>query len=206
MKNYAARMLSVLMGGVLLFSAAGCGKSSEGSVRDVEDGAVTTVTTHEPKKAELHSGVVGEEVSYKDVNATLEHAYLPSYTFTEDDKEIGLIFFQISIQNNGEEALTVDMLSRTFGIETDNEAYPGISVRGPRFICKQFGEDAEVFYDAIQPGETREGYVCVEVPAEFQKAKLMYFPRAGVLDWDEAFVFEIAREDMEPAPDPVEPF
>ena len=207
MKKSVGKILSLLIGGVLLLSAVGCGKEKIGTVRSVEEGSTAAqTTTREPRKVELHTGVVGEEVNYKDVYATLEHVYLPDYSFTENEQEIGIIFFELSIENQGDEALCVDILSRTFGIETDGEAYPGVSVRGPRFIHKQFGEEASAFYDEIQPGETQTGFVCVEVPADFQVAKLMYFPRAGAMDWDEAYTFEVARTEMEAAPAPVEAY
>ncbi|MGN1404371.1 MAG: DUF4352 domain-containing protein [Ruminococcus sp.] len=207
MKKTLGKMLSLLMGGVLLLTAAGCGNQGEGSIRDVSDGtAETTVTTKEPRKVEVQTGEVGEEVSVQDVYVTVDKAYLPSYTFTDDDQEIGIIFFLITIRNESDRSISANMLSRSYAIETDGEAYPGVTVRGTRFIYRQFGEGTEDFSDPIASGETRQGYICLEVPADFQVATLMYFPGAGVLDWSEAYTFKIPRSEMEPAPDPVMPF
>ena len=71
---------------------------------------------------------------------------------------------------------------------------------------EEFGDSGKTFDTAIQPGETRDGYICMEVPADFQSLRITYFPRAGFLDWDEAFLFDIDRSDMEAAPEPVEAF
>lgn len=73
----------------------------------------------------------------------------------------------------------MDLLSQTFGLTVDGEAYPGVSIRGPRFIYKEFGDSGKTFDTAIQPGETRDGYICMEVPADFQSLRITYFPRAG---------------------------
>lgn len=208
MKKQLQRAVCALLGGVLLFSLGACGKDENtGSVRDV-DGSVsaTEPTTEATQKVETYDGKMGEQVSYGEVNATLEKAYLSDYTFTENGQEIGLTFFEFCIQNNGDEDLTVDMLSRTFGLEVDGEAYAGISIRGPRYIYMEFGDDGKTFDDPIAPGETRNGYVCMEVPADFQSLSIAYFPRAGFLDWDKAFVFSLDRSDLEPAPQPVEAF
>lgn len=207
MNKTFGKMLSLFMGGVLLLTAAGCGKKEEGRVRDLDgESAAVTETTKEPRKVEVKTGEVGEEVSVQDVHVTVDKAYLPSYTFMDDDQELGLIFFQITIQNETDRSISANMLSRSYAIETDGEAFPGVTVRCSRFIYRQFGEGAEDFADPIEAGETRQGYICLEVPADFQVATLMYFPGAGVLDWTEAYTFEIPRADMEPAPDPVLPF
>ncbi len=105
-----------------------------------------------------------------------------------------------------DQEVVADMLSRTFGLSADGEAYAGISIRGPRFIYRQFGEEGGTFDDPIQPGETRDGWICMEVPADFQTLRITYFPRAGFLDWDEAYLYDIDRSDMEAAPQPVEAF
>ena len=78
-----------------------------------------------------------------------DRAYVSDYTFTENDQEIGLTFFEFEIQNNGDEELVADMLSRTFGLSADGEAYAGISIRGPRFIYRQFGEEGGTFDDQM---------------------------------------------------------
>lgn len=207
MKKTYRKIFSLLVSSVLLFTAAGCGKKEEGSVRDVDgDAAAVTETTKAPRKVEVQTGVVGEEVSVQEIYVTVDNAYLPSYTFTDDDQEIGLIFFEITIRNESDQSISANMLSRSYAIETDGEAFPGVSVRGSRFIYRQFGEGVEDFSDPIEAGETRQGYICLEVPADFQVATLMYFPGAGLLDWSEAYTFEIPRSEMKAAPEPAMPF
>lgn len=45
----------------------------------------------------------------------------------------------------------MDLLSQTFGLTVDGEAYPGVSIRSPRFIYKEFGDSGKTFDTAIQP-------------------------------------------------------
>lgn len=63
-----------------------------------------------------------------------------------------------------------------------------------------------MFNDPIEPGETRQGYVYLEVPADFKELTLYYYPAAGLVDWTDGYTYEMKREDMEPTPDPVTPF
>ena len=106
----------------------------------------------------------------------MKKAYVSDYTFSENGSEIGLTFFEFEITNNSEDELAVDLLSQTFGLTVDGEAYPGVSIRSPRFIYKEFGDSGKTFDTAIQPGETRDGYICMEVPADFQSLRITYFP------------------------------
>ena len=207
MKTTLQRAVCLLLSSALLLSLGACGKKKEkeNSVRDVAE-ETSAETTQEMRKVESQEGKIGEQVTDQEVVATLKKAYVSDYTFTENDQEIGLTFFEFEIQNNSDEELVADMLSRTFGLSADGEAYAGISIRGPRFIYRQFGEEGGTFDDPIQPGETRDGWICMEVPADFQTLRITYFPRAGFLDWDEAYLYDIDRSDMEAAPQPVEAF
>ena len=207
MKTTLQRAVCLLLSSALLLSLGACGKKKEkeNSVRDVAE-ETSAETTQEMRKVESHEGKIGEQVTDQEVVATLKKAYVSDYTFTENDQEIGLTFFEFEIQNNSDEELVADMLSRTFGLSADGEAYAGISIRGPRFIYRQFGEEGGTFDDPIQPGETRGGWICREVPADFQTGRITYFPGAGFLDWDEAYLYDIDRSDMEAAPQPVEAF
>lgn len=208
MKKQMQKAVCLLLGSVLLLSMGACGKKDKTSARDVTDGssATATQTTQVVREIKSHKGEIGEEMQYQDVDAVMKKAYVSDYTFSENGSEIGLTFFEFEITNNSEDELAVDLLSQTFGLTVDGEAYPGVSIRSPRFIYKEFGDSGRTFDTAIQPGETRDGYICMEVPADFQSLRITYFPRAGFLDWDEAFLFDIDRSDMEAAPEPVEAF
>lgn len=205
MKRMIYQAFGLLSGAVMLFTAAGCGKESAGKVRVINDGTVET-TAETVMEVDVQTAVIGEEFATDMVTATMDNVYLSAHTFVENDIEVGLLFFQLTVTNNSEEALSLNFLSQSFSIQADGEGYPGISLRGPRFIAQQFGEDAESFSESVQPGETRQGYVCVELPAGFQTAKLMYFPNASLVDWSKGFSFEITREDVQPAPEPVTPY
>ena len=182
MKKQMQKAVCLLLGSVLLLSMGACGKKDKTSARDVTDGSSVTATqtTQVVREIKSHKGEIGEEMQYQDVDAVMKKAYVSDYTFSENGSEIGLT--------------------------VDGEAYPGVSIRSPRFIYKEFGDSGKTFDTAIQPGETRDGYICMEVPADFQSLRITYFPRAGFLDWDEAFLFDIDRSDMEAAPEPVEAF
>ncbi len=204
MRRWGTILTALLLSGAILVPTAGCGKNSDES--SSEKTFVNQETKEVIKSAEVEGGKVGEEVAYKDVTATLDHVYLSDYTFSENGSDIGLVFFEFTIQNNMDEDLSVDLMTHSFGMEVDGEGYPGLSIRGPHFIADQFGDDANVFFDPIPAGGTSTGYVCAEIPADFTEMQLSYFPCAGDLDWGKAFVYELQRSEMEPAPDPVVPF
>lgn len=208
MKKHYIKAISLLAGAALLLTGTGCGKKAEGSAHIVENGEIETTATEEPTPYHVdeYPGVIGEEMTSKDVYATMDHVYLSDYTFTDTIGEVGVLFCQLTIRNDTDTPISVNFLSQSFAVEADGEPYAGVGVRGPRFITREFGEGSEFFNDQIEPGETRQGYVCVEMPADFQNMVLTYFPAACLADWSEAFTFEMAREDMEPAPAPVTPF
>ncbi len=206
-KKYGGRMLAALLiSGAMLLTAVGCGKKSNDESSQMTRSMANEGTKEVIKSADTAAGAVGELVEYKDVSATLDHVYLSDYTFIENGEEIGLVFFAFTIHNNMDEELSVDFMTNSFGMEVDGEGYPGLSIRGPRFLAYQFGDDTNVFFDPIPAGSTSTGYVCAEIPADFQTMQLSYFPRAGQLDWGLAFIYELDRTEMEPAPDPVTPF
>ena len=120
-----------------------------------------------------------------------------------DSQEVN---FQLTIHNNTDQDLATSFLSNSFAILADGEGYPGIDIRSNRFVMLQFGEDAESFNDPIPAGESRQGYVGAELPADFSTVTFLYFPAAGLTDQSQCFTFDIAREDMEAAPEPVTKF
>ena len=174
MKKQMQKAVCLLLGSVLLLSMGACGKKDKTSARDVTDGSSVTATqtTQVVREIKSHKGEIGEEMQYQDVDAVMKKAYVSDYTFSENGSEIGLTFFEFEITNNSEDELAVDLLSQTFGLTVDGEAYPGVSIRGPRFIYKEFGDSGKTFDTAIQPGETRDGYICMEVPADFQSLRI----------------------------------
>ena len=114
MKTTLQRAVCLLLSSALLLSLGACGKKKEkeNSVRDVAE-ETSAETTQEMRKVESHEGKIGEQVTDQEVVATLKKAYVSDYTFTENDQEIGLTFFEFEIQNNSDEELVADMLSRT---------------------------------------------------------------------------------------------
>lgn len=201
MNRTLIRWCSWMLGTALVLTAVGCGNQSQGTVREAQQ---TEAATEKP--ADLYHGSMGEEVTQSGVHATLDHAYLSSYTFNDGTQDLGVIFYQITITNDTEEDLSVNFMSNSFFMVADGEAFPYSGLRSARMITRQFGEDAEYFIDDIAPGETRQGYVYMELPADFEMSQLIYYPAAGIGDRSVAYSFEIAREDLEPAPDPVTPF
>ena len=142
MKKQMQKAVCLLLGSVLLLSMGACGKKDKTSARDVTDGSSVTATqtTQVVREIKSHKGEIGEEMQYQDVDAVMKKAYVSDYTFSENGSEIGLTFFEFEITNNSEDELAVDLLSQTFGLTVDGEAYPGVSIRGPRFIYKEFGD------------------------------------------------------------------
>lgn len=110
------------------------------------------------QEVNFQTAEVGKEVEAKGVSATLDKVYLSDHTFTEDEQELGLVFFQLTIHNNTDQDLATSFLSNSFAILADGEGYPGIDIRSNRFVMLQFGEDAESFNDPIPAGESRQGY------------------------------------------------
>lgn len=204
MKKFGTKQCSLLLGIMLFLTAVGCGSQPQGTVRNASSEESATEATEQV--AELFNADLGEEIDQSGVHATLDHAYLSPYTFHDGEQEIGIIFYQITITNDTEESLAANFLSNTFFMVADGEAFASSGLRSARMITLQFGEDAEYFMENIEPGETRQGYVYMEVPADFKTSRLIYYPAAGVGDRSVAYSFEIAREDLEPAPDPVTPF
>ncbi len=207
MKQMIYRAAGLLTGVVMLCTIAGCGKdkNGEGKIRVIENSMAET-TEESIQEVDVKPGVMGEEFATDSVTATMDSVCMPAYTFKDNDKELSILFFQLTVTNHSDEALPLNFLSQSFSVQADGEAFAGITLRGPRFILLQFGEGAEAFADNIQPEETRQGYVCVEVPADFEHVKLMYYPNAGLIDWSQAFSFEMDRSDIQPAPDPVTPY
>ena len=123
MKTTLQRAVCLLLSSALLLSLGACGKKKEkeNSVRDVAE-ETSAETTQEMRKVESHEGKIGEQVTDQEVVATLKKAYVSDYTFTENDQEIGLTFFEFEIQNNSDEELVADMLSRTLGLSTGSSA------------------------------------------------------------------------------------
>jgi len=198
------KLLSLFLCAALLV-LPGCGDKSSGTVRSAEE--VTEATTSTIAViAERYDANIGEEVSLDDVTATLDHAYLSSYTFTDGDQDLEIIFYQITITNGSDESISANILSGTFYGLADGESYATVAVCSMHFITYQFGEDAECFNDNIEPGETRIGYVYIEMPAGFSEATLIYYPGAGLLDYTVAYSFTFNREELEDAPDPITPF
>jgi hypothetical protein len=204
MKQIWNTVFSLLLSGTILLSASGCGKSEKGTVRDVSDGTTETTVTTEP--VSLHDGNVGEEFSSQEVYVTIDNAYLSDYTFTLESDERQLVFFQITIRNESEEDVSANILSHSYAIKADGALYDGVTIRCPRFVLKQFGEDVEDFTEDIAPGETRQGYLCMEVPSSFSNLTLLYYPAAGLLDWSDAYTFDFERSELQNAGDPVDEF
>lgn len=99
MKTTLQRAVCLLLSSALLLSLGACGKKKEkeNSVRDVAE-ETSAETTQEMRKVESHEGKIGEQVTDQEVVATLKKAYVSDYTFTENDQEIGLTFFEFEIQ------------------------------------------------------------------------------------------------------------
>lgn len=203
MKLYR-KLCSLLLAIPFLLTAVGCGSQSEGTVRSVSDQTATEEATQQV--ATCFTAQLGEEVSQSGVRATLDHAYLSSYTFNDGEQDVGFIFYQITISNDTEESLSANFLSGTFYMVADGEAFACSGLRSGRMLTLQFGDDPEYFVDDIEPGEMRQGYVYMEVPADFEMAKLIYYPAAGIGDYSTAYSFELTHDEMEAAPDPVTPF
>ena len=135
MKKQMQKAVCLLLGSVLLLSMGACGKKDKTSARDVTDGSSVTATqtTQVVREIKSHKGEIGEEMQYQDVDAVMKKAYVSDYTFSENGSEIGLTFFEFEITNNSEDELAVDLLSQTFGLTVDGEAYPGVSIRSPLY-------------------------------------------------------------------------
>lgn len=200
MKQIQVRILALLAGAALLLTSVGCENSRSGNQSGT---ARVELKEKEVQEVEFQTASVGEEVEAQQVSATLEHAYLSDYTFTEKGAEIGLTFFELTIHNNTEDELNTNFLNNCFAITVDGEGYAGISIRSIRFLKRQFGDDVVDFNEPIPAGETRTGYVCAEVPAEFLEIRFLYFPAACLADWSQCFTFDFTREAMEIAPAPV---
>lgn len=104
--------LSLVLGAALLFAVPGCGKK-EVTGRDLAD--ETDVATAVTEITNLYTAEKGEEVSSKDITATLDHAYLSPYTFVDGDEKIGITFFQMTIHNGSDQKLIANSLSQSFG-------------------------------------------------------------------------------------------
>ncbi len=201
------RKLSRIAGGALalalVLTTAACGTTTPTGVTPIETDATTETTEIQIVEQPAE---VGETVSYREVEASLDNAYLCSYTFEDNGQELAIIFYQMTITNNTDEDLCLNMLTQTFLNGADDALYPTTSLRSARMLSLQFGEGTEFFNDDLAPGETRQGYVYAEVPADFKVATLFFFPYDSRGDHSMEFSYEIAREDLTPAPDPVTPF
>ena len=134
MKQTYWKFVGLCTGAMLLLSCTACGsKTEKGTVRIVEDKSAVTsspaLQEADSQEVNFQTAEVGKEVEAKGVSATLDKVYLSDHTFTEDEQELGLVFFQLTIHNNTDQDLATSFLSNSFAILADGEGYPGIDIR-----------------------------------------------------------------------------
>ncbi len=199
------RKSGLVFSAVLLLATVGCSGNSTGTVRSASQTEESTEVTT-AQVAERYSVDFGEAATQADITMTIDHAYLTSYTITSDEEEIAILFYQVTITNNSDSSISANYLSGTFYGAADGVGYATTGLRSIKYITRQFGEDAEYFSESIQAGETRQGYVYLELPADFEEAMIIFYPGAGSGDYSIAYSVTTAREDLEEAPEPVTPF
>lgn len=204
MTSMLKRGCLLLTSAAMLFALSGCGKDKD--KKEVRTPDSSTEESSEVVTVDIHPGTFGEPFGTDEVEAKVDSVQLSTHTFEEYDQIIGILFYEMTITNNTEESISANFLSQSFAIQTDGIVHPGITLRGPRFIHCQFGEDAETFLDPIAPGETRHGYVAAEIPYDFETATFYYYPNADLADWSNAFSFENKREDIPVSSEPVTPY
>ena len=205
LKQSIRKGLCLVCSVAVLAAAVGCGKEESGTVRTADSSTADETEETTQQIAERISVEMGEAATLDDITMTVDHAYLTSYTFTSDSEEITIIFYQVTITNDTEQSISANYISNTFYGVADGVGFATTGLRSVKYITRQFGEDAEYFSDSIEPGETRQGYVYIEMPADFEEAMFIFYPGSGVSDYSIAYAVTTAREDLEEAPDPVSP-
>ena len=115
-------------------------KMTKSSARDVTDGSSVTATqtTQVVREIKSHKGEIGEEMTVSGCRCrdAKKHTFL-THILGKRQRDRSDILRKFEITNNSEDELAVDLLSQTFGLTVDGEAYPGVSIRSPRFIYKE---------------------------------------------------------------------
>ena len=193
MKKYPAWLagaLALLTAGTLL---TGCSKGT--GQKELKDCRAT-----EPIQTVLHEGSMGEPVEIDDVSVTLDAVYSSDLLYKDLDEDTTIVFFKLTITNNTSDSMSFQYITN-YSILVDGEVAPSISARALMSISKQFGEDAERFETPFEPGETRTGYVAMEIRTNFKEISFRTTPLAGSGNQEDVIDYTYQRNELTPAPD-----
>ncbi|MBQ8724936.1 MAG: DUF4352 domain-containing protein [Oscillospiraceae bacterium] len=188
----AKRILLLACSLAILAAASGC--SNKDTVKPASGNdfapAVTTRVTQ--------PGNVGEMAQIGGVEVTLNKAYISEYQGAKDDVLTKVIFLDVTVTNNSDENVDANMLT-SFEFHVDGEYYDSSTLYAISCTRKQFGEDANMFTDTLEPGESQTGYIPAEIPDNFQTVELFCLPLGGAdesYDPSRAITYTFSRYDF----------
>ncbi len=157
------KLLSLVMAGLLLFSA-GCQNRSKNNSQ-----LETTVPAVEIQ-AEL-----GKEAEYGGMKLTVLSAENPDIIMEQSGKMA--VFFQVQITNSTDETIPANWLNN-FSITVDGTDYDSdvcCTIPVMKELYDFYGFDA--MNEEIAPGESKTGYVACEADKDFQELSFHYIPK-----------------------------
>lgn len=189
----------------LMLTFAGCNKKNNNTVKPVSEGSGVAATT---TALVTQTGEIGEKSEMADVEIKVNKIYRSEYFGSQDGHLSNVIFLDVTVSNNTEKDLDANMLT-SFDFEVDGELHDSATLLAISSAKKQFGNDVNLFSNALKPGESQSGIIPAELPRNLGTVTLSFLPLGGVKngrDTSKAIVYTFTKDDLEDIakPDSVE--
>ena len=197
------RISAMLLSAAMLCTAAGCSKNKD-TVQPIggeNNGNSSASTAPAPTEAALvtQQGIVGEKSEIGKVEVTVDKLYRSEYYGAQDEALTNIVFLEVTVTNNSDEAIDANMLT-SFEFHVDGELYNTATLQAISSTQKQFGADANLMTESLEPGDSQTGYIPAEVPNNFRELTLYCFPLGGAdehYDISQAIAYTFAAVDFE---------
>ncbi len=185
------KMAALLCGMACLCSVTGC--KEKNTVEPAKKVYTTTVLSRE-----TIPGNVGEMSEIGNVEVTVDKLYRSEYYGSQDGVLTNIIFLEVTITNNSDEPVDVNMLT-SFEFDVDGAPADTATLQAISSAQKQFGEDC-IITEAIEVGKTVQGCIPAEVSNNFKEITLNCLPLGGAdenYDISKAITYTFKEEDFE---------
>ena len=198
MKQHSVRLAAVLLAGVLSFSLCvltSC-KGKESSNVEVYTPYVPENKIDENAPGEELDTRIGETINYQDkVSVTLNQVI----EFDSGNNGSNRFFVaELSITNNSSGSIDCSSLTHfSSRINDDDDTSPVRNVNAAIFARKYYtkiGSDMMLLNQAIDPGQTVDGYIYFASPEEWEKLQIIYIPYKYYSN--DKVLFEITEEKI----------
>lgn len=191
----------LLCSAAIIITLAGCSKN-DSTVTPIGDGSGTALTTTSATIATTQAtqlGEIGEKSEMADVEIKINKIYRSEFTGTQKGHLSNVVFLDVTLSNNTNDKLDANMLT-SFEFEVNGKLHDSATLLAISSAKKQFGNDVNLFSDAIKPGESQTGCIPAELPQTFNKITLKFLPLGGVRngrDVSKAIVYTFTENDLE---------